>query len=176
MPLNITVDDTNFEVKIISQEGNNIEISIDGRIYNLDVERIHAGSYSIINKNKSYNIDLIQGQGQRHYLVNMAYSTYDVNIIDAQARYLESRHKGQHSDSHNEIASPMPGKVVKVLVEEGDTVTAGQPLIVISAMKMESEYKSGVDGVVTKINCQAGEIVEANKPLIIVDAQEKTEG
>ncbi len=176
MPLQIKVDDTQFEVKIISQEGHNIEISIDGRVYNLDVERIHAGSYSILNKNKSYNIDLIQGQGPRHYLVNMAYSTYDVNIIDAQARYLESRHKSQHSDSHNEIVSPMPGKVVKVLVKEGDAVLAGQPLIVISAMKMESEYKAGVDGVVTKINCQAGDTVEANKALIVIDAEVKPEG
>lgn len=172
MPLQIQVDDTTFEVKIISQEGHKIEISIDGRTYTLDAERINAGGYSILNKNKSYHIDLIQGQGPRHYLVNMAYSTYDVNIIDAQARYLESRHKNQQSEGHNEIVSPMPGKVVRVLVEEGDEVVAGQPLIVISAMKMESEYKAGLDGVVTKINCTAGDTVEANKPLIIIDAKE----
>lgn len=169
MPLQIKVDDKLCEVEILHQDENNLEISIDGRVYKLDAERVGAGNYSILHNNKSYNMDLIQGNGSRHYLVNMAYSTYDVHIIDAQARYLESRNKGQSADDHNVVVSPMPGKVVKVLVKEGDMVKSGQPLVVVSAMKMESEYKAGVDGIIAKINCEAGDTVEANKALIVID-------
>lgn len=177
MPLQIKVDDKLCEVEILHQEENNLEISIDGRVYKVDAERVGAGNYSILHNNKSYNMDLIQGHGSRHYLVNMAYSTYDVNIIDAQARYQESRNKGQHTDDHNVIISPMPGKIIKVLVEEGDAVKSSQPLVIISAMKMESEYKAGVDGIVAKVNCKPGDTVEANKPLIVLNAssEESTE-
>ncbi len=169
MPLEIKVDDRLSDVEIISQEGSQVKVNIDGRVYDLDVERVDNGSYSILHKNKSYNIDLIQGKGARHYVVNMAYSSYDVNIIDAHAKYIENRNKNQQSADENSISSPMPGKVVKLLVEEGDEVVKGQPVIVISAMKMESEYKAGIDGVVKKITCQAGDTIEAHQPLVWIE-------
>ena len=60
----------------------------------------------------------------------------------------------------------MPGKVVKVLVNEGDVVKEGQTTIIISAMKMESEYKAPMDGIVKKINVRDGDTVEGNQILI----------
>jgi biotin carboxyl carrier protein len=60
----------------------------------------------------------------------------------------------------------MPGKVVKISVAEGDAVTRGQTVLILSAMKMESEYKSPVDGTVKKIAVKEGDVVEGNQVLI----------
>ena len=61
-----------------------------------------------------------------------------------------------------EVSTPMPGVVVRVLVAEGDSVTEGQVLLVVEAMKMENEYTAAIDGTVATVHVAAGETVEAN--------------
>lgn len=60
----------------------------------------------------------------------------------------------------------MPGKVIKVFVKVGDEVTEGQTAVVISAMKMESEYKIPMDGKIKKVNVKDGDTIEGNQILI----------
>jgi biotin carboxyl carrier protein len=62
----------------------------------------------------------------------------------------------------------MPGKVVKIPVKQGDMVTAGQTLIVVEAMKMQSEFKAAADRQVTDILVKEGDTVNANQLLIIL--------
>jgi biotin carboxyl carrier protein len=64
------------------------------------------------------------------------------------------------------ILSPMPGRVVKNLVAEGDRVTIGQGVVVIEAMKMENELKASVEGVVSKLYATDDDLVESGAPLI----------
>lgn len=66
------------------------------------------------------------------------------------------------------VSSPMPGRVVEVVAEEGATVAAGQTLVVVEAMKMANELKSPIDGVVQSVHVAAGDAVEARKPLVVV--------
>ena len=66
------------------------------------------------------------------------------------------------------LCSPMPGKVVKVLVKEGDEVTEGMPLVVVEAMKMENELVAPRSGVVQKVYVQAGGAVEGGAQLIAI--------
>jgi biotin carboxyl carrier protein len=66
------------------------------------------------------------------------------------------------------IVSPMPGRVLKILVKEGDEVTAGHPLIVVEAMKMENELSCARDGKVLKILVTPGQTVESGARLIEV--------
>ena len=63
----------------------------------------------------------------------------------------------------------MPGKVVKIPVNVGDKVKAGDVVIIISAMKMESEYKVKKDRIIREILVKEGDIVEGNQPLIIIE-------
>ena len=69
----------------------------------------------------------------------------------------------------------MPGKVVKVYVKPGDRVEVGQPLIVLSAMKMESEFKAGNRGIVREVPVTEGETVDTNQLLVIIDEEEPAE-
>ena len=69
----------------------------------------------------------------------------------------------------NSIVSPMPGKVVKVLVQKGDAVQQGQTLIIVAAMKMESEYKVSRDGIVAEVLVKDGDTVDGNQTLIVIE-------
>lgn len=70
---------------------------------------------------------------------------------------------GEHS-----IDAPMPGKIVKVVVEEGQSVKAGDVLLVLEAMKMQNEITADVDGTVKAVNVEAGQNVKVKESLVIL--------
>lgn len=74
--------------------------------------------------------------------------------------------------SEGEMATAMPGAVVRVLVGEGDEVSEGQVLVVVEAMKMENEFKSPFAGVVKRLAVEAGQSIDAGTTLIVVEPTE----
>ena len=169
MALEINVDGRTAEVTELKREGNMITLQVDDEIYEVDALKVGEGIYSLIYKGKSYNIEMIENASPRHYTVNSRSNIYEVEVIDAQSRYRASRSKGDTMDTGNTIISPMPGKVVKIPVKVGDAVEAGQTLIIISAMKMESEFKAKKAGVVKFIYVKEGDTIDANKLLVVVE-------
>ncbi len=67
-----------------------------------------------------------------------------------------------------QVAAPMPGRIVKVLVKAGDVVTAGQPLVVVEAMKMENELRAARAGTVSEVRVVEGAPVEAGALLMVI--------
>jgi biotin carboxyl carrier protein len=67
------------------------------------------------------------------------------------------------------IKAPMPGKVTKVPVSEGQEVRKNQTLVIVEAMKMENEIKASIDGVVKKVHVAVGDLVDAERPLVEVE-------
>lgn len=72
--------------------------------------------------------------------------------------------------AEHEVHAPMPGLVLKVLVEEGQEVEAGTGLLVLEAMKMENELKAPAAGVVKAVHAQAGEPVDKDALLVELEA------
>jgi biotin carboxyl carrier protein len=66
------------------------------------------------------------------------------------------------------VRSTIPGRVVKLLVRAGDRVTAGQPTVVLEAMKMENELRAPRAGTVADIRCAEGAAVEAGQDLVVI--------
>ncbi len=168
MALEIKIGDRIAKVELISQNGNLVTVEVDGKIYDLDLLMVEAGVYSIIFNNISYNVELIEKQDHRHYNVNTLYSSWDVEVIDAETKYRQNRNR-EDIEEVRKIFSPMPGKIVKVLVKEGDEVKAGETVIIVSAMKMESEYKVKKDRVVRRVLVKEGDTVDGNQTLIVVE-------
>jgi biotin carboxyl carrier protein len=166
MAVEIKVGDKIAWANIISQEGRLLEIDVDGKIYKVDLMHTADGTFSILEGAHSYNIELVPGKQPKKYTAYTLYNSYEVEIIDAEARYLRNRGANGFAGSDNSISSPMPGKVVKLLVNEGDNIKEGETAIIISAMKMESEYKAPKDAVVKKINVSEGDTIEGNQILI----------
>jgi biotin carboxyl carrier protein len=71
------------------------------------------------------------------------------------------------------VVTPMPGKVIKVLASAGDTVTSGQPILILESMKMETVVRAPQDGVVGAVHFKAGDFVAEGKTLITMKAPEK---
>lgn len=169
MSLEITINDRTANVKLLSQNGNLLEIEVDNKVYNVDLLHTPDGTFSIIERGKSHNIELVPQNKPKKYTAHTLYHTYDVEIIDAEAKYLINRGTNGAVDNEKTIISPMPGKAVKVLLNEGDVVKKGETVVIISAMKMESEYKSPADGIIKKVNVKEGETIEGNQILIEIE-------
>ena len=166
--MEIQINGRTAKVELNKHEDNLYEIDVDGQLYKLDAMMVEQGVYSVIHDNASYNLELIEKDDIRHYNVNTYYHSYDVEIIDAEAKYLKNR-GGDELDDIRKIASPMPGKVVKIPVKVGDEIKAGDTVIVVSAMKMESEYKVQKDRIVKDILVKEGDTVDGNQTLVVVE-------
>ena len=163
--MEIRIGDRVADVQLLSKEGNNVHISIDGVEYEVDVAMVERGGCSVLYAGKSYNAEFVRSDNGKNYKVNTNFSTYDVEIIDSSAKYLRMK-KGSDELQDNKIVSPMPGKIVSVPVQVGDHLNAGDTAVVIEAMKMQSNYKVNADCIVRNILVSEGEPVNANQVLI----------
>src|SRR5690554_4177061 len=169
MPVEIKINNRTCWVKLLNQNGNLLEIEVDGKVYNVDLLHTQSGTFSIIESGRSYNIELVPQAKPKKYAAYTLYDRFEVEVIDAEARYLINRGTNGSVTSEKTIFSPMPGKVVKILVREGDVIRQGENAIIISAMKMESEYKAPIDGIVKKVNVKEGDTIEGNQTLIEIE-------
>ena len=154
---------------MLSRDKNKIQIQVDEKIYNLDLVEVESGIYSILLNNRSYNIELVENDDPKSFTINTYEETFEANIVDAEARYLMNRGATDDDDGDRAISSPMPGKVVKILVKVGDEIPEGTTVVIVEAMKMQSEYKVKVDRVVKEILVKEGDAVDSNQPLVIVE-------
>ena len=94
-----------------------------------------------------------------------------VRILDDRAKLLEKMGMSvKPGAASGDIMAPMPGKVLQVLVKEGDAVEEGQPLLVLEAMKMENVIKAAVNGKVSVVKAAQGQAVEKGALLVGVEA------
>lgn len=169
MKTEININGRTALVELLQRESNHVKIRVDEEILELDLARVGNGVYSALLNDKSYNIEMVNTNSKRHYTVSTFYNTYNVEIIDPQTKYLKSREGAIDEAGGDSIVSPMPGRVIKILVKEKEQVQAGQTVMTISAMKMESEFKAPRDAVVKKINVNEGDVVDGNQVMIVFE-------
>lgn len=166
--IEIQLGDRAAKVELLGSKGNNLTISVDGKVYETNIIMVERGVYSVLLDGKSYNIELIESGSSKQYSINTIYNSYEAEVVDAESKYKRSRTR-LDSTEDSVISSPMPGKVVRIPVKPGDQVKAGDTVIIVSAMKMESEYKVKNDRIIKEIKVKEGDTVGANQPLIIIE-------
>ena len=158
------VEDTEYQIVIDGEQ-----ILVDGE--DVTVDLIQGGApelYSMLFNGASYEI-LIEAERQE-YAVMLRGEQYSVNVEDEFTRRLNVGRKTPASQSGEmTITAPIPGLVVKVLVEEGQGVEEDQPLIILEAMKMENEIRSLRSGVIKSVTAAAGQRVEQGAPLLAME-------
>jgi biotin carboxyl carrier protein len=169
MPIDIKLNNRIAKVTILNQNENLLEVMIDDKHYQVDLMHNDEGTFSILVNNHSHNITLVPSSRPKQYTAYTLYHTFEPEIIDSAARYMRNRGNGSAVQGTNRITAPMPGKIVKVLVKTGEQVKKGQTAVIMSAMKMESEYKVASDGIVKTVNVEAGSTVESNQVLIEIE-------
>ncbi len=89
---------------------------------------------------------------------------------------LESKFEGKRSRSQSQsdegpMLSPMPGKIFKIFVKEGQKIKKGEALLIMEAMKMEHVVKASEDGIIKKILFNIGELVDGGVPLVLLEEE-----
>jgi biotin carboxyl carrier protein len=168
MPVELKIKDRIAKVEILKKKGTFYKVKIGDHTYEVDVVKVENGVYSLLYKGHSTNMEMIEGDTPNKYIVNTRSNDYQVEVVDAKTRYMAAA-KGDLIGIDTFIKTPMPGKIVKVLVSPGDQVERGDTVIVVSAMKMESEYKSPIKGVVKTVFVNEGDTVDGNQSLVEVE-------
>lgn len=144
------------------------QLVISGKKVDWDIVSLSGGKKNIIINNANYNVEIqsvdIQ---QKRVSLSVNGKSYSFRIreeIDIQLNSMGMlNHKQIKVDN---IKAPMPGLVVKIMVEEGQEVEKGDAIIVLEAMKMENVIKAAGPGKIKKINVTNKEAVEKNAVLI----------
>ena len=155
------------DIQLISKDGNNVVLSIDGKEFEIDVVMAENGSCSILHDGKSFNAQLIRQEDGKTYQVDTHMSSFKVNIVDSQAKYLQMRKKTSETPE-DKIASPMAGKVISIPVTKGQEVKAGDVLIIVEAMKMQNEITAPVAGTLKSLNAVAGQGVKPGDVIAVI--------
>jgi pyruvate carboxylase subunit B len=120
---------------------------------------------------RAFTLSLESG-GLGRWTAGVRGARYDVSVEDERAHHVRSLVATAALPAGQVLKAPMPGLVVRVLVEEGQQVMAGQGLVVLEAMKMENELKASGAGVVRSVRAVAGSTVEKGQLLLEVVAPE----
>ncbi|MBN2891413.1 MAG: acetyl-CoA carboxylase biotin carboxyl carrier protein subunit [Bacteroidales bacterium] len=170
MKLDITINEEVRRVEMLSKNGNNLLMKVNDKIYNVDLRQTSTFVYSLLLEQDSFNIELAPSEkSHKKYFINHGIDNMVATITDCQTRYAQSRNSGGIADDSNIIQTPMPGKIVKILVNEGDKLKEGDTIIIVEAMKMQSEYKATGDKIVKKIMVKEGDAIEGNQQLVILE-------
>ena len=145
-------------------------LTIDDRACEAHLEMI-AGTplCLLLLDGRSYTFAVSRGADGRWTLLE-AGDPVAVEVTDERTRYIRSlAGAGKTHQAGGVLKAPMPGLVVKVLVEPGQTVTAGQSLVVLEAMKMENELKAPSTALVETVSVRAGQAVEKGQALVTLE-------
>ncbi len=161
MEYKISVNGKNFNVR---NTGDHILIN-DTSIIS-EVHKISDSKYLIIKDREVYNIDLVS-QNAKHFDLKVNNKPMQITVMDHLDLLLEEMGmKDLEDDRISEIASPMPGSILSILVKEGDIVKKGDSLLILEAMKMENIIKSPIDGSIEKVVAEVGDNVNKEDLLI----------
>ena len=159
----VSIRDKKFEVNS-TEDG----FMIDNTVFQWNLVKISDGYFHIIYKNKSYAAEIVKADFvAKTFHLKINGTVYPVSVQDKFDILLEKMGMNNAgSGKVNSVKAPMPGLIIDLKVAAGDTVKAGEPLLILEAMKMENIIKSPGDGVVKKVNVKKGQSVEKNQVLI----------
>src|ERR1039457_6013518 len=166
MTYDVVVDGKTHQLELTRGEKTWL-CKVDGQAVEVDAALTARDILSALVDGKAYEIKRERSlQGELHMVIGSA--RYAVDVQDP--RSLRTRRAvGGAETGPQKLKAPMPGKIVRILVNENDEVQAGQGIVVMEAMKMQNEMKSPKDGRVQKILTAEGSIVNAGDTLAIIE-------
>jgi biotin carboxyl carrier protein len=143
--------------------------AVDGSNYKLELRDLGDSEYLLIDGNTVYNCRVEDSHNHPDEIeVRLRGVSYPVKLIDPK-RLRSAQSGAEHEKGVAQVVAPMPGKVVRVLVEAGTEVEAGAGILVVEAMKMQNEMKAPKAGHVVSIHAQVGSTVNAGDVLAVIE-------
>ncbi|HID64677.1 MAG TPA: biotin/lipoyl-binding protein [Anaerolineae bacterium] len=151
----LTVEGTTYEVEV---EGETV--MVNGRPFTVTLD----GNRAEVN-GTSYEVEL---QGDQATVNGIAYALQIREEGERPGKGAPPRVVRAAAEEAGAVTAIMPGKIIRVLVKEGDQVQEGDVLCVLEAMKMENELRAGKSGVVKEVTIEPGSDVEMGEVLMVV--------
>jgi biotin carboxyl carrier protein len=165
------------------------QVTIDDRVLRVAVRRGEDGCFVRVDGGEEKRVDIGPSHGSLHWLVvddrraellarldqdevilTLGGFEHRAEVIDEARARLASVAGGRTAGhARRELRAPMPGLLVKLLCQPGDSVEPGQPLAVLQAMKMENELSLPRGGTVTAVPATPGQTVEQGQVLVVVE-------
>ena len=150
----------------IERDGSRYRVSVGETVHTVEAARLgdHGALWSLIVDGTQHEVAVRRDRGER-YAVSTARATHAVEVTDPLTHLARAAHGAAAGGGVEAVAAYMPGRVVAVLVEEGEEVEAGQGVVVLEAMKMENEIAAERAGRIGTIHVEPGQAVEGGDPL-----------
>lgn len=158
-PFRIAVNDQ-YQLDVLPEEAAQLDIINDG-----------ADHFHILYEGRAFRAEVVKADyAARHFTLRIDGQLYSVHIADFYTRLVRQLGMGAGSGHKmNIVKAPMPGLVLQVLVQPGQTVQKGDPLLILEAMKMENVLKAAHEGVVKEVAVHSGQAVEKGATLVVLD-------
>jgi acetyl/propionyl-CoA carboxylase alpha subunit len=164
MTYDIAIDGKNYRLDL-KREESGWSCRLDGREVEVDAVLARPDVLSLRIGNQAYEVKCERVGGDLHLWVGSVRFAAEVR----DPRSLRGRVRAVDDHGPKKLTAPMPGKIVRVLVSQGDEVETGAGVLVVEAMKMQNEIKSPKKGTIQKILVTEGAAVNAGDVLAIVE-------
>ena len=157
--------------------GRTVEVDLTGHTPVVDGTPVEAqmaplpGTHvrSLTVDGRSHTLSAKQGDRRGRWQIALGRERFTVDAVDERTRAIREMTGGGEAEAEKVVVAPMPGMVVKIEVEVGQAVKAGQGVVIVEAMKMENELKAPADGVVAKVLVQERQTVDKGATLIVLE-------
>ncbi|HXT24162.1 MAG TPA: biotin/lipoyl-containing protein [Candidatus Eisenbacteria bacterium] len=153
-------------VELVRQDGA-WKITLDGNPVDADAAEVAPNTFSVLLNGESHQIR-IAPRPDGTLTLHTGLAEYHAEVTDPRI-WRGRRHGVLEAQGRQHIVAPMPGKVIRLLVKQGDVVKAGQGLLVVEAMKMQNEIRSPKSGKIEKLFAIEGQAVNAGEVLLSVE-------
>jgi len=142
-------------------------VSLDGRPLHADAIEVAPNIFSILIDGQSHEIRVTR-LPDGTLALQTGHEEFSVEVVDPRV-WRGRRHSASELEGRQQVVAPMPGKIIRVLVQAGDNVGAGQGLLVVEAMKMQNEIRSPKSGLVERLLAKEGQSVNAGEVLAWIE-------
>jgi biotin carboxyl carrier protein len=168
------LDDKEREVQVIQQDEHHYRVFVDGEPHDVDARNCGPDLLSILVDNVSHDISYSIDDTDVH--LNFRNRYFNIAVLDERRMRMRQVRSDLDMSGPEVIKSSMPGKVVKILVEQGQEVEPGTGVIIIEAMKMENVIQCRNGGVVRAIHVEPGQALESDVVMIEIDPPTADDG
>jgi len=170
MKYTAVLNDQEREVEISREDRHHYRVTIDGETHEVDARLCGPDLLSVLVDDSSYDISF--SSDDTRLLLNFRNRHFNIDVLDERRMRMRRVRSELDISGPEVIKTSMPGKVVKVMVEEGQQVKPGTGVVIIEAMKMENEIRCRNGGVIKAVHVRAGQAVEGDTLLVEIEPEQ----
>jgi biotin carboxyl carrier protein len=157
----------------IAKHNGLYEVELNGTRYSVDVRNFGGSDlFSLLVDGHSFLVDSAPVNAERgEYYARVLGRHYEVDVLDELLLAARDAEKTSEHTGAYVLRAPMPGLIVHVHVKPGARVNAGEPVVIMEAMKMRNDLSVDVGGIVKSIDVKVGDKVDSQAPLVHIERE-----